>query len=316
MRWGLACLLAASACSVVSDQPTGTGGAVLAQLHSAYNLLVDDDSAYVTGGNGTNGTGIVRVPLDGGASSMMIILNELVEEAMDDSTIYFSTYSADGGAIMSMPKDGGAPTLIAAVASGRLAVDDSYVYANSGMSLIRVAKTGGTPEVLASTGDVTSFVIDDSYVYWIDLPPLDGGFLRPANVLRVAKDGGPPETLASDAWGISALGIDDGGVYWGALTNDESGRLVRFDKASAATTTVCTGNDCLAPEAIAADGTHVFWTGVDRIDVANPDADGGFTPVVRTSSSVPDMKVHAGKVFWLDVDYDAGATNLRVTPEP
>lgn len=291
-----------------SSLPTAPAGTVIAKLAGGYQFVVDDDTAYVAGGNGQNGTGIVRVPLDGGATSMMIVTNTDLALALDESAIYFTF---DG--VARIDKDGGPSQTITDAAAEGVALDDAFVYWRTQHAIARVGKDGGANETVTTTPKfIGSFVVDDVNVYWSEVA-VDAG-LSLANVLRVSKDGGAPETLAADVSPISPLAIDDGGVYWATIGALDQGSITRFDKATSTTATLATGNDCLGPGSITTGASSVFWSGIEHISTPGPD--GGARYVVRTSTSVPDIHVHNATIYWLDDDYDAGVTNLRAIPVP
>jgi hypothetical protein len=103
----------------------------------------------------------------GGADSVVI----------DGNDVYFIASTSESGAkasISRVPLGGGAPTVLVTAHPSSLAVDATYVYWTDDASptgpnsIQRVAKTGGTPEVLASKLEFPpwSIAVDATRVYW------------------------------------------------------------------------------------------------------------------------------------------------------
>ncbi len=184
MRLRFGALAALACCSGTADhgEPTGTP---IAKLLTAWQFVVDDDVAYVAGGNGQNGTGLVRVPLDGGATSMMFVTNTHLALAMDDSSIYLG---ADG--VSRADKSGGALQALTDASADGVSLDDAYVYWRSQHAIARVPKDGGAEETVATTANfIVSFVVDDTDVYWSEFSLPDSG-LAPSRLegRRRARD--------------------------------------------------------------------------------------------------------------------------------
>ena len=99
---------------------------------------------------------------------------------LDGSNLFFIHLHAPGdcqGAVMVMPSSGGSPAVVSAGNSG---------------------------------SDVSSFAIDEGFVYWTT--PDAGGF-----VFRAAKGGAMPEAIASAQAGARAVAVDATSVYWVAV---------------------------------------------------------------------------------------------------
>jgi hypothetical protein len=76
---------------------------------------------------------------------------------------------------MKVSKHGGMPSLISTTLDqiNGIALDSTYVYytANSVANdkVLKVAKTGGALEVLASGGRPGAIAVDETNVYWVDI---------------------------------------------------------------------------------------------------------------------------------------------------
>jgi hypothetical protein len=138
-------------------------------------------------------------------------------------------------------------------------------------------------------------------------------------VYRASKDGGQPEALLDAGLGFpTAVATDEGGVYWNAasLSVEFEASTVRYDKATGqiASLSSTPGPDATWARAVAVDATNVYWLAFGGI-YSSP-LDGGAATKLAKVASANDMAVHNGGIYWLDYDYDAGATMLRTRPTP
>lgn len=98
----------------------------------------------------------------------------------------------------------------------QLVLDDDHAYwINLGVgdigSVMRVAKSGGDPELLATQpGFPVSLVVDDEAVYWTVSSTQPGG----GAVMRVAKAGGTPVAVVVGLNWPSELAQDADSLYW------------------------------------------------------------------------------------------------------
>ncbi len=105
------------------------------------------------------------------------------ELALDNDFVYWGSHGT--GSIRKLPRKGNvAVDILASHQAGpdRLTVDDSHVYWTTAYScgVMRVAKTGGEPEIIANRQpDANEIVVDDAYAYWTNF--------QPGSVLRVPK---------------------------------------------------------------------------------------------------------------------------------
>ena len=145
--------------------------------------------------------------------------------------------------MVSAPLAGGEPTTLASgqESPNAIAVDDDYVYwldmghqtgsetvglgffpaakvdveAGTG-SVVRVAKSGGQPETLASHQDWPSWRIvpDATGLYWLNsVGPLSAN--ATGAVMRLPPGGGEPITLAREQNHPWSLAVSQGALYWG-----------------------------------------------------------------------------------------------------
>lgn len=107
-------------------------------------------------------------------------------------------------------------------APGGIAVDETDLYwANQGGSIMKMSKTGTSPQAIATGQDAPeSLVLDAASVYWVNA----GG-----SVMKLAKGGGKPFALAVGQSRPWDLAVDDTHVYW-ANYSDDGGGLYRVAK--------------------------------------------------------------------------------------
>lgn len=85
-------------------------------------------------------------------------------------------------------------------------------------AIVRIPKNGGAPETLAASleGPVT-LALDGGFLYWVNggdwkYKPVGGPVL--GSVMRIPASGGTPEVLAADQLKPNSLVVRDGFVYW------------------------------------------------------------------------------------------------------
>jgi sugar lactone lactonase YvrE len=256
-----------------------TGGAaeVLATMTPrAYHFTLDATHVYVAannspGGAVTEGVGaIVRVPKAGGAAETVLGgVSGPYAMAVDDDRVYFTTGYAYYGLVVSVPKAGGdARTLVDQVDNPwDVAVDATHVYyseMNEGR-IMRVAKTGGAPQELASgwvgTGNLG---LDDATVYFVACPT---GFCEAQELHAVPKAGGDARLVASRS---SAAGDGDvvarSRLYWSgrAAGPDEEllGQILALPKAGGDAPLLAGGMQMPAAIAVEPDESAAYWVDV------------------------------------------------------
>jgi hypothetical protein len=261
-------------------------------LACANDIVVDATSLYWTSGDS-----VMKVPLDGGATTTLASDQPNPQGIAVDATALYWVNGGDGsadGTVMKVPLDGGSPVVLASGQSKgtvSIALDATHVYWGTGGGIMVMGLAGGTPQLIVSAGSPTIFAVDATSVYWAgqDLSgvwksPLDGGaavILAPGtgiagtllgtsvyvllgqDVVRVPVDGGAPVTIASSK-APARIAVDSTGVYWTDWLfvyvdggPDSDGRVMSVPSAGGTPTTLA---DALAgPGAIAVDATSVYW---------------------------------------------------------
>lgn len=171
--------------------PEGNGGGLLFRMPKAggepteifrhtgqlWRMAVDESHVWAASQN--LAPGLFRVPLTGGAAVRVTddIQHPLAGSvALDDTSAFWSDSS---GAVLSMPKTGGAITTVTTLSARspfdrpyELALDGDDVYFTSEYGGIwRVPKTGGEPQALLSSGEdptssIQGLVVTATRVYF------------------------------------------------------------------------------------------------------------------------------------------------------
>jgi hypothetical protein len=201
------------ASGAVGGMADGTGGA-----SSPTNSTVGEGSAA----QGPTGSGGAGGPEDCTAPKVALLAAKqewVTSIALDATNVYWGNKDLDANRIRTMPKAGGAVTVLVTTKEPPLnfAVDDTHVYWSEDhdvkTTLYSIVKTGGpsAPNVLAVTANsgCTGLSLDDDRVYW------SGG----AWIFSVPKDGSASltELAKPDAMSIDdrhGLIADHDGLYW------------------------------------------------------------------------------------------------------
>lgn len=254
--------------------------------------------------------------------------------AVDATSLYWT--SAANGTVMSMPKGGGAPTVIAAGQSApdTLAVDSTSVFwINGGDATLMRAPIGGGAPVLVATDAGSGVAVDATSVYWTSLwdevmkAPLGGGSpvtvasapdaqklaveggwvyftssgLDGIEVLRVPTGGGVPQLLGQSSGPafVPALAVGAGWVFWA-----DGDRLLKVPLAGAAQPeTVATAFGLWQ---VALDATSVYWGTDGGMHLMKAPVDSAAAATLATAFAEPvtEIAVDASWVYW--TSYGAG----------
>lgn len=219
---------------------------------------------------------------------------------VDDTRVYWADpgNNDNKGAILSVPRCGGAVTTIAPyqTSTTTIATDGTYVYwanvAGFTPGLMRAPVTGAGPTtMLAPASDASPYgiALDATRIYWTG----------PGVVASMLKEGGPVTTLATNqSFELvdSAIAIDDTTVYW-----EVSGHIRSVPKAGgAAVDLAATGS---SPRFITVRGSSLYWYSDPSLFTVPTS---GGAPVELTKAGASGLAVDDTMLYWA-ADFGLGA---------
>jgi hypothetical protein len=213
------------------------GGTIDTLATSVAPLEIAIDARHVywtTFDPGTSPYGTLLVAAKDGGATSTLASNQmgLSGLAIDGTRAYWGT-SNGGGAVMSVPLDGGSATELAASASGApvsVVVDPKRVYWTtvtdtvSGQTgvLEQAPLDGGAPVTLISDStEVGAIAVDTTSLYWTDGTTGGSIFQRPL-------DGGATTTLGINQDQIFHLAVDPTSLYWVIGSGGYGGTIVKL----------------------------------------------------------------------------------------
>lgn len=230
--------------------------------------------------------------------------------AVDKSSVYWTTQGTGmhDGTVMKEPAQGGPAVSLATIGVPvGLAVDSMGVYwAEQYGPVMKVAITGGTPEVLAtSTGEHGGIAVGTGRVYWTDSPQDS----PTGSLLSVPVDGGASPTTVATAPGLALVAVDATNVYW---TDFDGLKKLALAGGSPVTLAAAQPDPGTPAElaiigAIAIDTSNVYWTSPRNGKIMKVAIDGQTAPVTlaATQPGTPfgyTIAVDGINVYWTNLD--------------
>jgi hypothetical protein len=187
--------------------PTAEGGVP----ERGHILQVDSSTIYWAAYSG-EGHGIYRMPKSGGAPTLLAATSDVDSIVLDQTSVYWSDQS---GAVMSVPKGGGATSHLFDGSYCNIAVDETSLYWSQYGRMWSMPKAGGTPTSLTTMLDTCyTLTTDDSNIYWVGTP------VSSFQVTSVPKAGGEISVLAINQGFSPGIVADGTSVYWGDDDHD------------------------------------------------------------------------------------------------
>jgi hypothetical protein len=238
--------------------------------------------------------------------------------AADGSFVYWSTID---GTVKRISIDGGEPvTLVAGggeVSSGaaNLQVDAQNVYWTTSSAVATVAKSGGTPTILAgetvALSELTGLTVNDEndFVYFTET----AGFVR-----KAPKAVGDTITLASGEASPTSPVVRGASLYWAAETPDGSATDVRLMGVEGGAPASVSMSEPSTFGQISVDDSNVYWAsngvvswvplvGGDNAQIAPAQSSAG------DGTAPPEIPIVLGDdtdVYWSDVVGDVSTAQV------
>lgn len=168
--------------NVLSGVPI-TGGdpiTIAEEAGTGFDRIALDSSYIYWAESGDFGnTSVKRAPLAGGGDIQTLAMNlrPVLDIEVDDTNVYINSYLD----LLKIPIAGGDATPVATKVGSSFVLDGDNVYVAGETTIVKVPKSGGQPTTLA-TGQTraTSITVDDTSIYWLD----QGSVLEPDGALR------------------------------------------------------------------------------------------------------------------------------------
>jgi hypothetical protein len=191
----------------------------------------------------------------------------------------------------------------------RLAANDTHVYfaARDTGTISRVARTGGTVQIIATAQDrPVAITLDASNVYWANA----GSTYGAGSVMKTSLSGGTPVPLATDEPAPWDVQVDGTHVYWSNYPPNP-GMLMKVPIAGGAKVELASGDEVGTTTEFSVDGSYVYWanwSGSQGSVWKVPVTGGTVTNLVTVNALASLAKVHGGYVYFV-----AGAILQRVS---
>jgi hypothetical protein len=274
-------------------------------LDHPLGMIVDGEFLYFVSGGFANAENAVhRLSTGGGSVDTLTKVDQILsgELAVDETSVYFT--SEVDSALLQVKKSSSAATVLAKVAGPKyLTVDATHVYfvtlgGDSGGSVQRIAKSGGSPEILISGhAGLDSIVVDAQSVY----------FRSNQGLFKLPKSGGAAQRLfaRTDKQNLQWLALDDSNLYFFLETADAGKYAVaRLAKSGGSPETLSSVVDSAGRLALSA--THVYFFRaaglIDNVLAKVPKAGGQTETVDGAGNNNGYLTVSAGNVYFGDVD--------------
>lgn len=185
---------------------------------------------------------------------------------------------------------------------GRIVVDSDHIYwvsfgITTNGSVMRLAKSGGDPQVLATAqSSPLGLVVDDEAVYWTN-----AGADGEGAVIRLAKAGGQPVALVTGLSSPGELAADEDHLYW----TSKSAGVERIAKLGGHAETLVSAN--AVSVGIAVDEDSVYFGNLLAGEIQSVAKTGGAVTTLASTSlkEIPGMQLEGNTLFWHDGNTDS-----------
>lgn len=225
----------------------------------------------------------------------VLVSNACAHDQVAVNSAYVAWLDTCGGTVDVLAKSGGTPTILASgFDASALVIDDEYAYFGDVTDIKRVPLSGGTPTQIASVEeDLSTGLADQFTVDTTNLYASNG-----VSLLEMPKDGSAP----FQAIGTSEIGArivaDSDAIYWATI--DTIQRLSKVKGAADQQLVVLDRPDNFLYEPIAVTSTSLFY--VDNQLYAVPKAGGAPVIVDSNAGGQPGLATDTQYAYWAQGD--------------
>jgi len=186
-------------------------------------------------------------PADGTNNTSVLGLNS--------SSVFFQRYGSGIYGIWSVPKAGGAETLVASYCCATYVVaDDDFVYWSDYSGIVRAPAGGGAVQRLYSSyAGIPTLVLDGQELYWVTYQD----YYSSGGVFTMPAAGGTATKLAAGN-PTGGIAVDSQDAYW----TDNSHSIMRVPKAGGAVDTPISCGGCV-PMVVRLDFDNIYYRNND-----------------------------------------------------
>jgi hypothetical protein len=252
-----------------SADKTNGGNRVQISGDSAYSIKLDANNYYWS-----TGSEVVQRGRAQGSNNITVLSGAPVTSyAITSSTVYAATGGDPGGAIISAPIGGGAPsTLVSTPFPDQIAIDDR-IYFTSGGVLTAPLTGGNASQLVTNAGNADLILVVGTGVYWRDIG--DGTYPEYPNsrIQTVDKSGAPAtqKDLTGTEYTIQSIAADATNLYYAVegppATGDAgqtihpAGEIHRVPLAGGPITVLAKNQS--GPNYVCLDDAYVYWVDQD-----------------------------------------------------
>jgi hypothetical protein len=255
--------------SVVTLTKTGAGRRTLAHLEGpARGMALAAGALWLT-----TKKAVEKVPVAGGESQQVAgDLGRPGAIACDGTWVFVvDTETGSPGlthanAVVRIPTSGGEKTVLGRSEGEitNLVFDETHVYWPDRLegSIVAVPKAGGARQVLATDrGLPGSMAIGGDALYWVEK--------RSESLWTMPKTGGTPRQVAQDFAGFANVVVDARGIFWSGEAA-VYGTFTVLTAPSQGDEAVAISPSVPGIDALASDGTRLFWDRAGDVSVVPP----------------------------------------------
>jgi hypothetical protein len=221
----------------------------------------------------------------------VLVSNACANDQIAVNSAYIAWLDTCGGTVDVLAKSGGSPTILAGgFDASALVIDDQCAYVGDIANIKRIPLSGGTPSQVATVEEDLSTGLADQYtVDTTNLYASDGNSL-----LQMPKDGSAPfQAIATSEIGARIVSDSDA-IYWAMVSAIH--RLAKNDSAVDQQLVVLDRPDNFLYEPIALTSTSLFY--IDNQLYSIPKTGGAPVVVDANAGGQPGLATDTQYAYW------------------